>query len=280
MAINNNNTAPRSAEVAVGSSLTHPTPAWTGPEHPKRAVGAHRKSKMPQSNPKLRSVFITGTDTGIGKTRVSVALLRALVANGVNALGMKPVASGCSQSDAGWRNDDALALLDAGYKPMDYADINPWALRQPIAPHAAAALVGVTITLEPIEAAYRTLRADADIVVVEGVGGWAVPLSQSLMQAAIPQSLGLPVILVVGLRLGCLNHALLSARAIINDGCELIGWIGNRIDPAMDALESNLEALDRLLPAPRLGVLDHDATGQAETDALVSAIQRLRPAPV
>ena len=228
---------------------------------------------------KLRSVFITGTDTAIGKTRVSVALLRALVANGINALGMKPVASGCIQSNGGLRNDDALALLDSGYRPMPYADINPWALRDPVAPHLAAALAGSTISLGLIESAYRTLRANADIVVVEGVGGWAVPLSDSLMQAAMPQALNLPVILVVGLRLGCLNHALLSARAIIDDGCELLGWIGNRIDPAMDAVESNLETLDRLLPAPCLGVLDHDATGIAETDALASAIRHLGLAP-
>lgn len=223
----------------------------------------------------VRGVFITGTDTGIGKTRVSVALLRALAASRINALGMKPVASGCSQTNVGLRNDDAVALLDAGYKPMRYADINPWALPDPIAPHVAAVLAGTAISLEPIEIAYRTLRANAEVVVVEGVGGWAVPLSDSLMQAAIPQALKLPVILVVGMRLGCLSHALLSARAILDDGCDLLGWIGNRIDPAMDAVESNLETLDRLLPVPRLGVLGHDTAEQAETDALASAIRRL-----
>lgn len=231
---------------------------------------------MPYSDSNLRSVFITGTDTGIGKTRVSVALLRGLVAKGINALGMKPVASGCSHFDAGLRNDDALALLDAGYKPIGYADVNPWALQEPIAPHAAAALVGTTITLEPIETAYRTLHADADCVVVEGVGGWAVPLSESLMQAAIPQSLRLPVILVVGLRLGCLNHALLSARAILDDGCELLGWIGNRIDPTMDAAEASLGTLENLLPAPCLGVIDYASSAQAEITALHAARQSLR----
>lgn len=227
----------------------------------------------------LRDVFITGTDTGIGKTRVSVALLRALAANGINALGMKPVASGCERSSDGLRNEDALALLDAGYKPVPYANINPWALPEPVAPHLAAARAGTPITLGSIETAYQTLRANADIVVVEGVGGWAVPLSESLMQAAIPQTLKLPVILVVGLRLGCLNHALLTARAIIGDGRELLGWIGNRIDPAMDLVESNLETLDCLLPAPCLGVLDHDAAEQAETNALAPAIRRLGQAP-
>lgn len=229
--------------------------------------------------PNLRSVFITGTDTGIGKTRVSAALLRRLVTNGHNALGMKPVATGCERTADGWRNDDALALLDAGYKPVSYALVNPWAVHEPIAPHASAAMASVTITIDAIEAAYRKLHADADIVIVEGAGGWAVPLSESLMQAAIPQLLKLPVILVVGLRLGCLNHALLSARAIIDDGCELLGWIGNRIDPAMDAVESSIETLDRLLPAPRLGVLDYDAIPDAENVTLTLAIKRLRQPP-
>ncbi len=231
---------------------------------------------MTTSTSNFRSAFITGTDTGIGKTRVSAALLRALVGNGVAALGMKPVASGCVGSAAGLRNDDALALLAAGYQLVAYADINPWALPEPIAPHAAAMQAGATITLDRIETAYRKLRADADIVIVEGVGGWAVPLSETLMQAAIPQALKLPVILVVGLRLGCINHALLTARAIIEDGCELLGWIGNRIDPSMEAVDANIAMLKQRLPMPCLGILEHDSSPRDETDALVAALQRVR----
>lgn len=224
----------------------------------------------------LTSVFITGTDTGIGKTRVSIALLRALVGDGVAAVGMKPVASGCTHTSDGLRNDDALALLEVGYQRMAYADINPWALSEAIAPHAAAELAGTTITLDRIETSYRRLRADADTVVVEGVGGWAVPLSEKLMQAAIPQRLKLPVILVVGLRLGCLNHALLTVRAIVDDGCELLGWIGNRIDPAMTAVDANITTLNQRLPAPCLGILDHDGSKSAETKALLAALETLR----
>ena len=230
--------------------------------------------KTPTKN--FRSVFITGTDTCIGKTRVSTALLRALVSDGVAGLGMKPVASGCLQTDDGLRNDDALALLECGYQPMAYADINPWALSEPIAPHTAAELAGTTITLDRIETAYRRLRADADTVVVEGVGGWAVPLSETVMQAAIPQQLNLPVILVVGLRLGCLNHALLSARAIVDDGCTLLGWIGNRIDPSMAAVDANIATLNQQLPAPCLGILDHDGSESAETKVLLAALVTLR----
>lgn len=224
----------------------------------------------------LRSVFITGTDTGIGKTRVSAALLRGLVGNGVAALGMKPVASGCAATADGMRNDDALALLAAGYHPMAYADINPWALAEPIAPHAAAMQAGVMITLDRVETAFRKLRAASDTVIVEGAGGWAVPLSGTLMQAAIPKALKLPVIVVVGLRLGCISHALLTARAIIEDGCELLGWIGNRIDPSMQAVEANVAMLKQQLATPCLGILGHDGSELAETNALAAALSRLR----
>ncbi|MEO7917100.1 MAG: dethiobiotin synthase [Dokdonella sp.] len=224
---------------------------------------------------KIRSVFVTGTDTGIGKTRVSVALLRALVESGVNAVGMKPVASGCEQTCDGLRNDDALALLAAGHAPMAYDDINPFAMPEPIAPHAAALLAGATITLAPIESAYQHLLGQSDCVVVEGVGGWSVPLSESLMQAAIPQRLKLPVILVVGLRLGCINHALLTARAIIADGCELLGWIGNRIDPAMAAEDQSVAMLDRLIPAPRLALLGHAETDRRESTAVGSVLSAM-----
>lgn len=209
------------------------------------------------SGPRLRALFIAGTDTGIGKTLVSTTLVKALNATDLCAVGMKPVASGCDSTSAGLRNDDALQLLAASHGNPDYVTLNPYALRDPIAPHLAAADDGIEIRLEPILSAFAALSASADYVVVEGVGGWSVPFSQSLMQADLVRALKLPVILVVGLRLGCLNHAMTSARTIIADGCELMGWIGNRIDPQMQRVEDNLATLRERLPAPCLGVLPH-----------------------
>ena len=181
-----------------------------------------------------RSVFITGTDTGIGKSLISASLLRALQAQGVRAFGMKPVASGCTPTPQGLRNDDAELLRTHGSGAPDYALVNPYALAEPIAPHLAARHAGIMIELPPLRDAYAALSTMSQCVVVEGVGGWAVPLSDSLMQADLVRDFKLPVMLVVGLRLGCINHALLSARAIATDGCELIGWIANQIDPQMD----------------------------------------------
>jgi dethiobiotin synthetase len=204
-----------------------------------------------------RGVFVTGTDTGVGKTWASVALLHALRARGLAATGMKPVASGCAMTPAGLRNEDAEALIAASDPAPAYADCNPFALAEPIAPHVAAALAGVSITLPPLQAAHSRLAARADRVVVEGAGGWMAPLAHELMQADLARALGLPVILVVGLRLGCINHALLSARAIRADGCTLAGWIANRIDPAMEQAEASLATLRERLGAPLLGVLGH-----------------------
>jgi dethiobiotin synthetase len=210
-------------------------------------------------------VFITGTDTGIGKTFVSTTLLAALNASGCRAVGMKPVASGCEQTPHGLRNDDAERLIAHSAGALDYDLVNPYALAAPIAPHLAAGDAGRQIRLDPIVAAFAALCTNADRVVVEGVGGWAVPLSPTLMQADLVRALKLPVILVVGLRLGCINHALLSARAIAADGCALIGWIGNGIDPAMARVDGNIATLRARLPAPCLGVLP---AGAAEPHAL------------
>ena len=217
-----------------------------------------------------RGVFVTGTDTGIGKTHASCALLAALRARGLRASGMKPVASGCRATPLGLRNDDAEALIAASDPPPAYADCNPFALPEPIAPHLAAARAGVSIALDPLRAACARIAGNADRIVVEGVGGWAVPLSDALMQADLVRALGLPVILVVGLRLGCLNHALLSVRAIAADRCTLAGWIGNRIDPAMACADDNLATLRARIAAPLLGVLEHCPRGSPprEADAL------------
>ncbi|WP_426662172.1 dethiobiotin synthase [Rhodanobacter aciditrophus] len=206
---------------------------------------------------RLDRVFIAGTDTGIGKTHASCALLHALRAAGRDAVGMKPVASGCEETPEGLRNEDALALQAAGPAGVAYAAINPVSLRAPLSPHLAAAREGVTITLPPLRAAFDALRAAHDMVVVEGVGGWRVPLAPGLFASDIAKAWELPVVFVVGLRLGCLSHSLLSAEAILADGCRLAGWIGNRIDPAMLAVDENVATLRELLPAPCLGVLPH-----------------------
>lgn len=203
------------------------------------------------------SIYVTGTDTGIGKTLSSASLLHALRARGLSAVGMKPVASGCERIDGAWRNADALALQRAGEPGIDYADINPFALEHPLAPELAARDAGIEVALAPILAAHARLAARVDALVVEGVGGWAAPLSASLMQADLVRALRLPVVLVVGLRLGCLNHALLSARAIAADGLHLAGWIGSHVDPAMERVEDNLAMLRARLPAPCWGVLPH-----------------------
>lgn len=236
--------------------------------------------------PLQSGLFIAGTDTGIGKTLVSSALLHALRAAGVRAAGMKPVASGCAQTPHGLRNEDALALIAASDPPPDYAACNPYALREAIAPHLAAAHAGVEIRLDAIRSAFAALSTSTQCLIVEGVGGWAVPLSPALMLADLVRALRLPVVLVVGLRLGCLNHAQLSARAIAADGCELIGWIGNRVDPEMACVEENLATLCACLPAPCLGVLPHasspDPRALAEhlhDAALAIALAAYPPAP-
>lgn len=205
----------------------------------------------------MNGVFVTGTDTGIGKTWSSCALIAALRARGLRTVGMKPVASGCVMTARGLRNEDAEALIAASDPVPAYEDCNPLAFAAPIAPHVAARDAGVEIVLDPLLAASARLAASADRVVVEGVGGWMVPLSDTLMQADLARALDVPVILVVGLRLGCLNHALLSARAISADGCTLAGWIANRIDPHMERVEENIDTLRGRIPAPLLGVLAH-----------------------
>ncbi|WP_445144781.1 dethiobiotin synthase [Dyella sp. Tek66A03] len=216
----------------------------------------------------MSTFFIAGTDTGVGKTHATCALLYALRARDLTACGMKPVASGCFDTAEGLRNDDALALQAASSALMPYEWVNPLALREPLSPHLAAAHAGVEIGLAPLHDAFERLRAVHDVVLVEGVGGWLVPLSRGLMASDIARQWQLPVILVVGLRLGCLNHALLSARAIATDGCRLVGWIGNRIDPDMAAVDENIATLRQLLPAPCLGVLPHAATPQAAASKL------------
>jgi len=201
------------------------------------------------------ALYVTGTDTGIGKTFASCVLLHALRRQGGRAVGMKPVASGCELTADGLRNEDATALLAASDPRPAYADLNPYALPLPLAPELAAAEAGVSVALTPIEAAFARLRAQADTVVVEGVGGWLAPLSGTLDQADLVKALRLPVVMVVGLRLGCLNHARLTAAAIAASGATCIGWIGNEVDPQMARIDDNMALLRARLLMPCLGRL-------------------------
>ncbi|RPE75818.1 dethiobiotin synthase [Vulcaniibacterium tengchongense] len=212
-------------------------------------------------------VYVTGTDTGIGKTVASTALLHALRARGLRAAGMKPVASGCERVDGAWRNEDALALQAASDPRPAYADANPFALPDATAPEIAARRAGVAVDLAPIAAAYGRIAAQADVVVVEGVGGWAAPLSARLDQIDVVRLLGLPVLLVVGNRLGCINHARLSAAAVAAAGARLLGWIGNDVDPQLRERDEYFALLGPRLPAPCLGRLPYRAAPDPRADA-------------
>jgi dethiobiotin synthetase len=197
--------------------------------------------------------FVTGTDTGVGKTLVACALLRAFAARGLRVVGMKPVAAGATMADDGWRNEDVAALAEASNVRAAREWTNPYLLAAPVAPHVAAAAEGVAIDLARIERSLAHLRAVADITVVEGVGGFRVPLNEREDSADLAARLALPVVLVVGMRLGCLNHALLTAEAIGARDLRLAAWVANRIDPGMARAAENVAALSERLGAPLIG---------------------------
>lgn len=210
-----------------------------------------------------QGLFVTGTDTGVGKTHVAAALLRGLAAQGLRAAGMKPIAAGF---DHGARmNADVAVLRAAGNVAAPQSDVNPYALEAAVAPHVAAARQGTLIELATISASYARLAQRADAIIVEGAGGALVPLDARLDMLDIPRALALPVLLVVGVRLGCLNHARLSALAISARGLVLAGWVANRIDPAMDAADESVAALAATLPAPL--VADYPWVGDAASFA-------------
>jgi dethiobiotin synthetase len=203
-----------------------------------------------------RAWFVTGTDTGVGKTRVSAALLHALRRQGLKAVGMKPVAAGAEQASSGaWTNEDLLALRSASDVQVPPELDNPYLLPDPVSPHIAARNAGVAIDVGLLKQRFQALRARADAVVVEGAGGWLVPLNDRETMADLAATLDLPVILVVGLRLGCLNHALLTQESIRTRGLRLAGWVANRVDPAMREPEANLATLRTLIDAPLLADL-------------------------
>ena len=203
----------------------------------------------------MKRIFITGTDTGIGKTYVACALVRELTGMGYSVSALKPVASGCERTDQGLRNEDALALMKAINVDMEYSQINPFAFEPAIAPHIAADKAGQVVELKKICGIANSM--DTDFMVIEGAGGWCVPLNEDLLLVELVRSLGADVVLVVGMKLGCINHALLSARQIEQDGCNLAGWIANQIDAEMPEYRNNLKTLCKLMPAPFLAEIPH-----------------------
>jgi len=204
-----------------------------------------------------RGFFITGTDTEIGKTWTTLALMAALQARGARVIGMKPVACGCKATAEGLRNDDALKLQAQSSRQPGYALINPYSFEPPIAPHIAAENIGVEIDLDRIAGIYKILEQQADYVMVEGIGGWRVPISRASSLVDIVRRLQLSVILVVGLRLGCINHALLSTETIIADGVRLAGWIANKVDPDYAGVDKTVETLASRISAPLLATLPY-----------------------
>ena len=198
--------------------------------------------------------FVTGTDTDVGKTTIAAGLLRAARLAGLSTAAVKPVASGCEDGVDGLRNSDALALLAECSLPLSYAEVNPFAFAPAIAPHLAAREAGVELKVAALADAVQTVLAQqADFTLVEGAGGWRVPLGEQATLADLPIALDLPVILVVGVRLGCINHALLTAEAIARDGLRLAGWVANVLDPQTSRLDDNLRTLTERLAAPCLG---------------------------
>ena len=203
-----------------------------------------------------RFFFVTGTDTEVGKTVVSVGLLKELAKQGEKVAGLKPVAAGCEHRSGELLNTDALALMEAASESLDYASVNPVALETAIAPHLAAQRADIALRADTlIEHCRRVASGTASVAVVEGAGGWLVPINESETLADVAVGLGAAVILVVGIRLGCLNHALLTAQAIEKSGLAMAGWVANCIDPEMPALEENIASLKAMLPAQCLGVV-------------------------
>ncbi|ABE50427.1 dethiobiotin synthase [Methylobacillus flagellatus] len=225
------------------------------------------------SSNRQQAWFVTGTDTGVGKTMVSSMLVRQFSARGLRSVGMKPVASGCERRDGRLISEDVTQLLAASNVDLPLSDINPYAFEPAIAPHIAAKQAGVRIDLEPIAAAFRRLQAQANVVIVEGAGGFYVPLDEQHDMADLAAKLGLPVILVVGMRLGCINHALLTAEAIRQRGLTLAGWVANQVDPGMAMLEDNLQTLKQRMPSIYLGFIPwQDQASTAEDTDIVSVL--------
>jgi len=219
--------------------------------------------------------FVAGTDTGVGKTRTTCTLLHAFARLGHSTLGMKPVAAGCERHGDVWQNEDVEALIAASSVVADRRLINPYTLRTAIAPHLAAERQGVNLRIAPIRDAFEQLALKADIILVEGAGGWSVPLDDHHDMSDLAIALGLPVILVVGMRLGCISHALLTAEAIAHRGLKLAAWIANDLGTGMAAYSENLATLQARLPAPLLAELPWKPNQQTIDAAQIVSLKRL-----
>ncbi|NBO10854.1 MAG: dethiobiotin synthase [Methylophilaceae bacterium] len=206
--------------------------------------------------------FVTGTDTDVGKTYIATALVRHFAKQGYQTVGMKPVAAGCETVSGELRNSDVTALVAASNVKALIGDVNPYAFEPAIAPHIAAEQSGVVISMAKIKQAFDALQAQADVVVVEGAGGFRVPLNREETMADLAVQLNLPVIMVVGIRLGCINHALMTAGSIRATGLNLVGWVANRIDPNMPALEENIATLKAMIKAPCIADVSWDEPPQ------------------
>ncbi|MDN5862421.1 MAG: dethiobiotin synthase [Salinisphaera sp.] len=218
------------------------------------------------------TLFVTGTDTEIGKTHVACGLIRAARKAGLRVAPFKPVAAGGRQTPQGRRNEDALALLEAAGGDFEYSQVNPYCLADPIAPHLAAADESIHIAPARIRDAHAALAARADLVVVEGAGGWRVPLDRETDLGSLAAACGWPVVLVVGMRLGCLNHALLSAESIQGHG-RLAGWVANLLPPPQSRWRENVETLRARLPAPLLGIVPPQGDPAVEIDLALLSIR-------
>lgn len=217
----------------------------------------------------MSGFFVTGTDTDVGKTWATVALMQAFKRQGFTVAGMKPVAAGCVKTSAGWQNQDALWLQQHASRSFPYASVNPYAFEMPVSPHIACGDQAVRV--EDIVAAYQRLQADSDLVLVEGAGGWYSPLGLDLDNASLAKVLQLPVMLVVGMRLGCINHALLTQQAIRQAGCRLAGWLAVTLESSMIGFQANLDYLGAHLEAPLLGVLPYQS--EPDFEKLADAIR-------
>ncbi len=204
-----------------------------------------------------RQFFIAGTDTDVGKTYVSLELIRFLVESGDRVGVMKPVSAGCELVAGQWQNADALALMEASNLQQSYAEVNPYAFESPVSPHIAAKISATTIDLNLLLQTFEKIKARSDSVLIEGAGGWLAPISETQSMADIAIKLDIPVVLVVGIKLGCLNHAQLTARAIKDSGLSLTGWIANELDPEMSYPDENIKCLADRIDAPLIAHISH-----------------------
>lgn len=268
--------ATHTATHTVTNTATHiATPSVALANDPSQTCDDARPT---QSTPEPLAFFVTGTDTEIGKTFVSAGLIRAWVRQGHRAVGMKPIAAGAERgADGQWHNEDVDQLFDAGNVDAPLALRCPALFQAACAPHVAAALEGRPIQIDALLEAFKHLRPQAQRLIVEGVGGFEVPLNEQHSSADLAQALGLPVVMVVGLRLGCINHALLTAQAIAARGLKLAGWVANTVDPIMAHPQGSIDALRQRLGAPLLAVIPRVAQPgpDAAADHLAQAAKEL-----